>query len=139
VLECLELEDPLARMVEMARRYAAWGIAHPNHYRLMLVPPPSWSADSERSPGEAEPPLEHEVLAVLNVAVTDAIKRGVLRDKYTEPSAVAATLWAGIHGLVLLEITMTSKERKLIGKVDLSFEERFETLKQVFLDGFLKA
>ena len=40
--ECLTLENPVEQIVELARRYAAWCLAHPNHYRLMLVPPPAW-------------------------------------------------------------------------------------------------
>jgi AcrR family transcriptional regulator len=138
LLKCLTLEDPRAQLVEMARRYAAWGIAHPNHYRLMLVPPPIWAEHDRECSEENHTPREQQLLHVLHVVVKDAIGRGLLREKYGDPGLVAATLWAGIHGLVLLEITMTAKDRALIGGLDSRFEARFETLKEVFLDGFLK-
>ncbi len=138
ILECLSLESPREQLVEMARRYAAWGVSHPSHYRLMLVPPPAWaeqdSALSERMPT----PLERELLFVLNLLVRKAVEQGLLKEKYANPALVAATLWAGIHGVVLLEITMRPKDRVLLGGTDSTFEARFNTLKEVFLDGFLK-
>ncbi len=136
LLECLTLDHPVEQLVEMARRYAAWGIAHPNHYRLLLVPPPVWAEQDRELRGQI--PLEKEVLHVLNVLVKGAIDRGLLKEKHNQPSLVAATLWAGIHGSVLLEVTMTSEDRILLGGADDDFNSRFNTLKEVFLDGFLK-
>ncbi len=137
LLECQTQEDPLERLVEMARRYATWGMMHPNHYRLMLVPPPAWADQDRELRIQEQTPLEQEALSVLYVIVKDAMERGLLKEKYTEPALVAATLWAGIHGVVLLEITMTPKDRTLLGGMDTRFEARFDTLKEVFMDGFL--
>jgi AcrR family transcriptional regulator len=137
LLECLAMDNPIEQMLEMARRYAAWGIAHPNHYLLMLVPPPTW-VEQDNDWEKQDTPLEQEVLSVLNILVTQAIEQNLLKSKYSEASLVAATLWAGIHGAVLLEITMRPKERALLGGKDTSFEARFATLREVFLDGFLK-
>lgn len=137
LLECLTEEDPVARLVEMAQRYAAWGVEHPNHYRLMLMPPGGWAKGKSRDNGE-ETPLEREALQVLTVAVQEAVRRGLLKEKYREPALVAATLWAGIHGVVLLEITMSARELTLLGGKNTTFEARFDTLTTVFLDGFLK-
>lgn len=138
LLECLTHEDPVARLAEMARRYAAWGMAHPNHYRLMLLPPGGWSKVETRDE-EQETPLEREALHVLTVAVQEAIRRGLLKDKYSEPALVAATLWAGIHGVVLLEITTSKRDRALLGGKDTTFAARFDTLTEVFMDGFLRS
>jgi len=141
LLECLMLKDPVEQLVEMARRYVTWGAAHPNHYHLMLLPPPAWAEQDQELQEQTQnhTPLEQEVLSVLHVAVKDAIEHGLLKDKYLEPALVAATLWAGAHGLVLLELGMTAKDRALMGGKDTTFEARFNTLKEVFLDGFLKA
>ena len=138
--ECLILEDPVEQLVEMARRYVTWGVAHPNHYHLMLLPPPAWGAyDRElQEPAESYTPLEQELLSVLYAAVKIAIEHGRLKEKYSEPALVAATLWAGVHGVVLLEIGMKAEDRVLMGGEDTAFEARFNTLKEVFLDGFLK-
>jgi len=138
LLECVSLEDPRERLAEMARRYAIWGITHPNHYRLMFVPPPAWADQEDKLRRDEAPPLKQEALFVLYTAVKEGIQRGLFKEKYTDPSLVAATLWAGIHGAVLLEITMTAYDRTLIGEKDTRFEARFDTLKEVFLDGFLR-
>lgn len=137
LLECPKFEDPLEQIKEMARRYAEWGIAHPNHYRLMLVPPPAW-AEHDEIRRESGTRLEQAMLFVLNVLVEQAIERGLIKEKYNQSSLVAATLWAGIHGTVLLEIAMRPRVRVLLGGDDFSFEARFATLREVFLDGFLK-
>lgn len=136
LLKCLTRDDPIEQLIEMARLYATWGIAHPNHYRLMLVPPPAW-AEQDRELHQQDIPLEQEVLSVLNVLVREAMQRGLVKERYTEPALVAATLWAGIHGVVLLELTMSPEVRALLGGVDTQFEARFKTLREVFLDGFL--
>jgi len=139
LLECLTWEDPVAQLIEMARRYVNWGATHPNHYHLMLLPPPAWAEqDRELEQVEGNTPLAQEVLSVLYEAVKDAIQRGRLKEKYSEPALVAATLWAGVHGVVLLEIGMRAEERTLVGGKDTAFEARFNTLVEVFTDGFLK-
>jgi len=137
VLECMKLEDPIERLHEMARRYVNWGIAHPNHYRLMLVPPPALAEQAE-APEPKHPPLEQEALFALNAIVKEAIERGMMREKYSDSALVAATLWAGIHGALLLEITVKPKVRTLFGGEDTSFQARFETIMEAFRDGFLK-
>jgi hypothetical protein len=136
--EFLTLENPVQQLVELARRYANWGVAHPNHYRLMFMPPPEW-VEQDRELRETAPiPLEQHLLSVLNFLVTDAVGRGLLKEKYTEPALVAATLWAGLNGVILLELAMKAEDRALIGMAEAPFEARFDTLKEVFLDGFLK-
>jgi len=134
----LNREAPVEQLVEMARLYAEWGIAHPNHYRLMVVPPPAW-VEQDRELNRSDPtPLEQEILAMLWMVVKGAIERGALREKYTDPALVAATLWAGIHGAVLLEINAPPENRARLGGADTPFEARFATLREVFLDGFLR-
>ena len=138
LLECLKVGNPVKQLVEMARLYGGWAVAHPNHYRLMLVPPPAWEQQDQELRLQEPVPLEQETLSVLTVLVKEAIKQKLMKDKYSEPALIAATLWAGIHGVVLLEIAMSPKERALLGEKNTTFEARFDTLKEVFLDGFLK-
>lgn len=134
----LNRETPVEQLVEMARLYAAWGIAHPNHYRLMVVPPPAWM-EQDRELNRSNPtPLEQEILTMLWAVVRGAIERGALKEKYSDPALVAATLWAGIHGAVLLEINAAPEDRARLGGADTPFEDRFTTLVNVFLDGFLR-
>lgn len=134
----LNRETPVEQLVEMARLYAEWGIAHPNHYRLMVVPPPAWT-EQDRELNRSDPtPLEQEILTMFWTVVKGAIERGALKKKYNDPALIAATLWAGIHGVVLLEITTPPEERARLGGADTPFEDRFATLVNVFLDGFLR-
>jgi AcrR family transcriptional regulator len=138
LLECVSLDNPIEQLVEMARRYAIWGVKHPNHYRLMMVPPPAW-VDQDRELHEHDHTrLEEQVLRALNVMVREAMDRGLFQDQYDDPALIAATLWAGINGVVLLEITVSGEKRAILGGKDTPFEARFETLKKVFLTGFLK-
>ena len=134
----LNRETPVEQLVEMARLYAEWGIAHPNHYRLMLVPPPAWMEQDQELNRSHPTPLEQEILTMLLTVVRGAIERGELKEKYANPALVAATLWAGLNGVVLLEICVSPKERARLGGTDTPFEARFATLVSVFLDGFLR-
>lgn len=134
----LNRETPVEQLVEMARLYAEWGIAHPNHYRLMLVPPPAWMEQDQELNRSDPTPLEQEILTMLWMVVRGAIERGALKEKYTDPALVAATLWAGLNGVVLLEICVSPKERARLGGADTPFEARFATLVSVFLDGFVR-
>ncbi len=136
--ECLVLENPVEVMVEMARRYAMWGITHPNHYRLLLMPPQAWEEETQDLRKPASPTPEKQLFLMLDQAVKVAISRGMLKEKYTESAPVAATLWAGIHGVVMLEITTSTEEFAQLGGQDLSLEKRLDTLTGVFVDGFLK-
>lgn len=136
LLECLRVGEPVYRLVEMARLYATWGITHPNHYRLLMVPPPGWVENDKKGDGN-NTPLEREMLLVMHGAVSDAMEKGLVKSKYSNPALVASTLWAGIHGLVLLEITMGHGDRALLGGPDITFDSRFETLAEAFMDGFL--
>ena len=136
--EGLNRETPVEQLVEMARLYAEWGIAHPNHYRLMVVPPPAWMEQDQELSRSNPTPLDQEILTMLWTVVKGAIERGELKEKYADPALVAATLWAGIHGAVLLEINASPENRARLGGADTPFEARFATLVSVFLDGFLR-
>lgn len=136
--ECMKIEEPIARMIEMARRYAAWGITHPNHYRLMLVPPPTWVEQDCKLDDQDPIPLEQEALSVLTEAVKQAIDCGMLKEKYTDSALVAAMLWAAIHGAILHEIIRVPKEFSLLGGEGHTFERLFNAFLELFADGFLR-
>ena len=138
LLLCLTQDNPVERIIEMARHYSEWAITHPNHYRLMLFPPPAW-AEQKRppSPQAAPPPLEQEALDILTELVERAMRLGQFKKKYSDPRLVAATLWAGIIGAVLIEISIDPKGRIGVAGKGSAFNDRFDTLREVFLDGFL--
>lgn len=141
LLECLALDDPIDQLVETARQYVRWGAANPNHYRFMLLQPRSRS-DREWFVQEGEEghyiPLDQEILARLYVVVESAIERGRLKEKHSDRSLVATTLWAGVHGAVLVKIGSRPRQRALMGERDTTLEARFDALKEAFPDGYLK-
>ncbi len=138
LLECMEISDHVERVIEMARRYATWGIQHPNHYRLLLLPPPAWNVQKKQMFQDETPPMEKDAFYLLNTFVEAGIHAGLLKDKYTEAGLIAATLWAGLHGLVLLEIAMNERQPFNFKNANASFEQRFHALIEVFKDGLLK-
>jgi len=137
LLQCLTQDNPVERILEMARHYSAWAITHPNHYRLMLFPPPAWAEQKRPLLPQAAVPIEREALNVLTELVKKAMRMGQFKKKYSDPTLVAATLWAGIIGAVLIEISIDPKGRIGVAGKDNAFNDRFDTLREVFLDGFL--
>ncbi len=112
LLQCVRIKDPLKRMVEMARRNTEWAVAHPNHYLLFYSP--AWRAveDAVRA-GEGVPP-EQEPLSVMFRTIAELIASGRLKAEYNDASLVTRTLWAGMHGVIMLAITMSDYDKTLI-------------------------
>jgi AcrR family transcriptional regulator len=91
--------DPLARIQQLGRAYARFGLENPNHYRYMFMTPFERKAGPDHEPstsGEAAFGLLHD-------AVRDAVRGG--RFVPVEPLAAAQVLWASLHGVVALLIT----------------------------------
>lgn len=135
---CKNIKDPLERLVEMGRRIAAWGVAHPNHYRLMFVPPPELVEQEEEVRRAVALPAEQELLHALKVAIKEATKKKAFKREYRNPAIVGATLWGGIHGAIMLEIAMTDHDKALLGDVHMLFEERLKSMIHALLEGLLK-
>lgn len=138
LLECLNLSHPVEQMVELGRRYAQWGVTHPNHYRLMLSPPPAWGSHKQNAWQQENPAIEQDALYLLSVFIERAIEAGLVREEYRDVRLMAATLWAGIHGVVILEITRHDRDQMMKDVMETCFERRFELMVKVFRDAFLK-
>jgi AcrR family transcriptional regulator len=139
LLGCMTIEHPLDRLSEMAQRYAAWGVTHPNHFRLMHVPPPALVEQEDELRRSDACPVEQELLYALRKAVEEAIEEGLLKEEFSDPAVVAVTLWAAIRGVIMVEITMTDHDRRLLGDAHIPFEKRLNTMKQVLRNGLAKA
>jgi len=138
LIVCRDIANPVERLVQMARRFAAWGAAHPNHLLLMTVHSPAWTESGQELREHENPPIEEDVLYLLGSFVADVFDAGILRERYSDPGVVATTLAAAIHGLIIQEITFSDEERRLLGASGISLEQRVDTLIQVMVDGFLK-
>jgi AcrR family transcriptional regulator len=97
----LQIEEPVSRMMAMASVYAQFALAYPNHYRMMFMTTrPQYTLDE----ADIEPSLSGYNL--LNAVVADVFSLGHFRPEFQQPALVAQTIWAGIHGVCSLEITM---------------------------------
>jgi AcrR family transcriptional regulator len=95
------IADPVERLSATGLAYAEFAVTHPNHYRLMFMtphPPP----DEETEIHKGNP--EEDAYAFLRETVTEAIAAGRLRPELDDAELVAQTMWAGMHGVVSLEI-----------------------------------
>ncbi len=94
-----EVEQPLERFLALGRTYAAWGLEHPEAYRLLFLTPHPHIPDH----------VDHAELAgaaaygLLVACTRDAIAAGDLRGG--DPEVVAVGCWAAVHGAVSLLLT----------------------------------
>jgi AcrR family transcriptional regulator len=123
--------DPIARLKATGRAYAAFGMTHPNHYRLMFMTPhETRAAQSALDRGNPE----EDAYAFLKSIVAEAIERGLFRDEYRDVELLSQTIWAGVHGVVSLQIAKCNDdwvEWK-------SAESRIETMIDVLVQGVSK-
>lgn len=138
ILKCTDIPDPLERLIQMAQVYARWGATHPNHYCLITIPPPAWAESGRELRAHENPPIEEDMLYLLGSIVAEAFAAGLMRKEYENPGLVAMTLWAGIHGVVMQEITTSERDRTLLGASGVSYETRIQTMIDVLVRGFLK-
>jgi len=96
------IADPVERLRKAAHAYTEFGLEHPNHYRLMFMTPHP-PIDKEESAVEKGNP-EEDAYAFLKATVEEALTTGRFRSGLDDPDLVAQTLWAGLHGVVALEI-----------------------------------
>lgn len=83
--------DPKARVVELGRAYVRWGVAHPDHYRVMF--------------GSEISKADHPALAVAaDRAFGDLLDAIAGLADGQDPRVVAAPLWALVHGVASLAI-----------------------------------
>jgi AcrR family transcriptional regulator len=138
ILQSKDIPDPLERLIQMAQVYARWGAAHPNHYRLMTMPPPAWAESGRELREDVNPPIEQDALYFLGSVVAEGFEAGLVRDEYDNPGVVAMTLWAGIHGVVMQEIMTSVADRALLGASGVTYDARVQTMIDVLVRGFLK-
>lgn len=94
------VDDPLERLVALGRGYVRFGLENPIHYQLMFIQRSDFLMNARQ--GESKPRVN--AMEVVQEAVRQAMDAGELRQG--DPVAVFDTLWALMHGLVSLTITM---------------------------------
>jgi len=95
------IADPVERLKKTGRSYIEFGLAYPNHYRLMFMTPhPKPTAAMNADKGNPE----QDAYAFLKVVVSECMSAGRFREEYTDVDSVSQVLWAGVHGIVSLWI-----------------------------------
>ncbi|MDD5365221.1 MAG: TetR/AcrR family transcriptional regulator [Gallionellaceae bacterium] len=96
--------DPMERLHRLGIGYARFALSHPNHYRLMFMTRWPQLAADELGIEQGNP--EQDAYAQLYGMVAEAHAAGRFRADLDDPALVAQTLWAGVHGVCSLEITL---------------------------------
>lgn len=98
------IQDPVEKLRQTGLAYVDFGLAHPNHYRLMFMTPKPPTHADEIALQKGNP--DEDAYAFLRMIVADCIAQGKFRADLTDPDTVSQVLWAGVHGLVSLHVVM---------------------------------
>lgn len=136
LLECTCIAEPLERLTEMARRNGAWAVAHPNHYLLFYSP--AWTRHEDAVRIKQGVPVDQEPLNMLYETVKELSAQKRIKPEYADCALLTKTVWAAIHGMIMLEITISDYDRMLVHDRDRPFQERLDTLMYGLMRGFLR-
>lgn len=97
--------DPVKRLRAIATAYIDFGLNYPNHYRLLTMTMwPVGMVDPEMMEQRGDPSKDaYAFLCATSQAVIDG---GFARAGYADAELFTQTLWAGVHGMIALEIVL---------------------------------
>jgi len=98
--------DPIARLLASADVYIEFALTHPNSYRIMFMNPTPPNLEEPEWAGNPA----NDAYAFLKIMVGEAIEKGLLRPELDDAELVSQVIWAGLHGVVSLEIAMCNDE-----------------------------
>ena len=100
----MKITNPVERMVALGQAYVDFALSHPNHYRLMFMTPrPAVAIESDDA---REHSTEQNAYLLLKTVVTAVYDAKCFRGDLTDVDLIAQTIWAGMHGVCALHITM---------------------------------
>lgn len=129
----LQIADPVERMLAFGKGYAAFALSHPNHYRLMFMTPhqPCTPEQSSLQQNNAEQDAYFQLKTVVN----EVFIAGRFKPELTDSELIAQTIWAGMHGVCSLEITM-AQDTWVNWR---TIETRLQMMQKTMLQGLLRA
>lgn len=128
----MEISDPVARMLALGRGYAEFALSHPNHYRLMFM-----TAHAPIHPDNSclqHNNAEQDAYYQLKTVVTGAYDAGCFRQDLKNVDLIAQTIWAGMHGVCALQITMSKDTWVNWSEIS----ARLALMQQVLMQGLLR-
>lgn len=99
--QILAIENAVQRMIALGGAYAQFALSYPNHYRMMFM---TARPEMTMQASASDPSLD--AYRLLNQVVKDVYEQGYFLASLTQPELIAQTIWAGIHGVCALQITM---------------------------------
>lgn len=100
--EIARIADPLERLHATGMAYARFALEHPNHYRLMFMTPHPPLGEEEHLIRKGNP--EEDAYAFLKGTIAEGVAAGRFRPGLDDPELLAQVMWAGMHGVVSLQI-----------------------------------
>ena len=97
-----KIQDPIERLRRVGHAYIQFGVEYPNHYRLMFMTPHPTMKSDESALSRGNP--EEDAYAFVKGIVAEAIAAGRFKSEYQDVELVAQTVWAGVHGVISLQI-----------------------------------
>ena len=101
----MAISDPLERLAAVGQLYVGFALRHPHHYRLMFMSGHPAKGNPEQSALRQGDPTQ-DAYAFLRQCVQEALASGALREEFEDADLAAQTLWAGLHGVISLYLTM---------------------------------
>jgi AcrR family transcriptional regulator len=98
----LSVEDPVERLRAIGRRYIAFGLERPGSYRLIFMEDPKFSSQVIGPDVVGPDDLGGQAFGLLETLVGELIASG--RFRAVDRRQAAEILWAGVHGLVSLQL-----------------------------------
>ena len=92
--------DAIDRLRKIGHAYAEFALTHPNHYQLMFM---VGRAPKEQDVLEKGNPTE-DAYAFVRLTIAEGLAHDRFRADLKDIDLIAQTVWAGVHGVVALEI-----------------------------------
>ncbi len=127
----LAITDPVERMLAFGRGYAEFALNYPNHYRMMFMTehPPFDPANSRIQQNNAE----QDAYFQLKTVVDKVFLAGKFKPDLNDVDLIAQTIWAGMHGVCALQISMAND----IWVNWASIEQRLQMMQLTLMRGLL--
>ncbi len=98
------IEDLDERIRAAGLAYVSFALEHPNQYRLMFMTPHPVEPGEKAMRRRGNP--REDAYAYLRELIQQAMDLGRIRKDVKDAELVAQTVWAALHGVISLEITM---------------------------------
>jgi len=128
----MQITDPVKRMQALGQGYAAFALTHPNHYRLMFMA--THVAHDPAKSSLQQNSAEQDAYFQLRTVVSDVHAAGYFRAELQDVDLIAQTIWAGVHGVCSLQISMACD--KWVNWSEIS--ARLQLMQEVMMSGLLK-